>query len=579
MSYYGYGQRRALEAVDYSAISKSFIDFINKERTTREEKRKEIQENFDKSLTTLADTPQGTHAGTTNFVLNYTEQAQAILLDANRRLRSGELRLRDYNTITNNLNRDTEILFGQAERLQADYATFEEKLKTGEAGAGDLVTREILEKFSRMDDHRAMINPTTGEAMIGALVPIDPNKPYNPTSNPYSNRISDKKDAMMFIGQLNSASSVTHAAFNEDEFNKDIDGIQTNSFSIFDKDGHLVSSDKISPQGEVAVRDFAKAALTDPWKLYDYAVNNGLTEGYTLNGADESKISFISDPNNPNGGGFAIDTQSQAYKDLEEKAINHLTNKGLARFKTDFKLVETKGAIRSRNLRDASTRQAISKGRDKKVEDNKNAGLLVENLTTFYTSNDLEEKRDAATDIFNQTGIRLETSPDGTMSMFEATESGGFQGGVIQPQSLEELIESFDASQKVTVNLAPFISENAGQVTFIPVPGFNDNITALIATVQPKEVTVDVATQIMDMLKGPDRAELVRWADSNLNEKSRAMLPDDHTEEDIVRQVITTEDGLEAAARAFGITDKITTTEKGVSKTAGGGGMTQFNEK
>ena len=584
MSYYGYGKRQALEAVDYSAISKSFIDFINEERTTREEKRKEIQENFDQSLITLANTPQGTHAGTTNFTLNFTEQAQAILLDANRRLRSGELSLRDYNTIVNNINRNTEILFSLAERVQEDYAGFDEALKTGEAGAGDLVKRELLEKFSRMDNHRAFINPINGDAMIGELVPIDPNLPYSPTSNPYSNRVSDRKDAMMFIGQLNSAVSGYNGSFDDDEFNKKIDGIQANTFSIYDKEGHLVSKDEISPLGKEAIRAYAEAALTNPFILYDYAVGNGLTEGYTLNGADESKISFIPDPNNPKDGNITIDIQSQAYKDLEKKAIDHLTKQGEARFKTAFKLEETKGAIQSRNLKDAATWEAVRAGRDKRVKDNENARLLVENLTTVYTSNNLDEKRTAATNMFNQTGIRLEISPDGTMSMFEGLEDGGLQGGVIVPDSLLELIKSFEASKKVTVSLEPFMPENASQTTYMGVPGFSGNISAPIAKVQQEEEIVSVATQIMEMLNGPDRDKVVKWANANISEESRESLKKslkrDPTDEEIVTRVITNKDGLDAAAKFFGVTAKSKKkTTKGVSETVGGGGMGQFVKK
>ena len=107
---FGYVERQATQ-VDWSAVGKQFTDVIKEESRVRQEKKQAIDDASREMANILQAAPTGDNQTANEFTLNYANDAQALLLQQDRLLKSGLLKPRDYQVVRANLNDSTDQLF------------------------------------------------------------------------------------------------------------------------------------------------------------------------------------------------------------------------------------------------------------------------------------------------------------------------------------------------------------------------------------------------------------------------------------------------------------------------------------
>ena len=83
-TYAGYVKREVANEIDWSSIGSGISDMLLEERDARETKKKEIDD-------------ASRHTGINQFFLDGANSIQEVRLMQDRLLRSGQLRLKDYN--------------------------------------------------------------------------------------------------------------------------------------------------------------------------------------------------------------------------------------------------------------------------------------------------------------------------------------------------------------------------------------------------------------------------------------------------------------------------------------------------
>ena len=108
MTYYKYAERDEASRVDWGAISKTWTETINKGLEAREKKRQDIDTATRKLTEEIIAAPEGTHRGVAEFYSQYAGNAQDLLLDAERKLKSGNMKVRDYTALLANMTTDAQ---------------------------------------------------------------------------------------------------------------------------------------------------------------------------------------------------------------------------------------------------------------------------------------------------------------------------------------------------------------------------------------------------------------------------------------------------------------------------------------
>ena len=100
MTYYKYAERDAESRVNWGDVSKKWSDAIIQGEKTRETKRQTIQTLTDQLTDSIINAPMGDNEGVNSWYSDYAQTASEYLLDANRRLKAGNIKGRDSSTMT-----------------------------------------------------------------------------------------------------------------------------------------------------------------------------------------------------------------------------------------------------------------------------------------------------------------------------------------------------------------------------------------------------------------------------------------------------------------------------------------------
>ncbi len=166
MTYYKYAERDATSQVNWADVSKKWTDQINQVATDRDKKRADIQKATDELTDSIINAPMGENEGVNAWYSNFADQSSEYLLDANRRLKSGDLKVRDYNTIMANMTQGTERMTGLAKDYSDNYAIKMERLKNDDSQQAELAMMELAEGYANFTNTQGIVNPTNGMISI-----------------------------------------------------------------------------------------------------------------------------------------------------------------------------------------------------------------------------------------------------------------------------------------------------------------------------------------------------------------------------------------------------------------------------
>ena len=177
-TFYKYKSREGEDQIDWKGITKGISDDLSRVQGEREKKRVEIDNAVLTRLETIADMPLGSDAARNEITADYAAQASAIALENQRLLKTGQMSLKQYNSITNTAGSSTKKLFGLTKKYQENYQRHMDALKPDENGiiqASGLspLLRQQAEALGDPTNTKYYMDPQSGNAYIARLVGKD----------------------------------------------------------------------------------------------------------------------------------------------------------------------------------------------------------------------------------------------------------------------------------------------------------------------------------------------------------------------------------------------------------------------
>jgi hypothetical protein len=197
----GYVNQQAESQINWAEVGANFTGVLNEEARVREEKKAEIDRATREQMKVLQNTPMGDSKNVRQWGLNFSDDAQKQLLMANALLKSGDLKPKDYTIMRQNLADGTDQAFTLIQEYQNEYAEKMARLKSNDPNASsqdlEVYLMQTVEGFGNFNKSQLVINPTTGEVLVGfkndkGELESDPNKLVG--INNLRNRITAKYD-------------------------------------------------------------------------------------------------------------------------------------------------------------------------------------------------------------------------------------------------------------------------------------------------------------------------------------------------------------------------------------------------
>lgn len=300
-SYYGYAERNVENEINWAAIGKSMSDMLQDEAKLREDKKQAIDDASREFGKTLSDAPQGQHQGVNSWALTYANNAQQARLMQDRLLKSGQLKLRDYNVMRQNITDGTSEAFSLVKEYNAKAEEKMKRLSEGVSAAQEQYLMEQIEGFGNFSNSELYINPTDFTVSVGKKVKgkdgvmrlsKDPNDFASVMS--LRNQLNTKINKYDVIGNLKTG---------VDALGKKTEVVMRNGVKTFESPKNLADYDKVK-------NTYLDSLMTDSVNvgsiLTDYVKlsPSGDAYGFTRNPdeKDPSKILLVADPANPSSG-------------------------------------------------------------------------------------------------------------------------------------------------------------------------------------------------------------------------------------------------------------------------------------
>ena len=313
-TYVGYVKREVANEIDWSSIGSGISDMLLDERKAREDKKKEIDDASREFSKVLTEAEGSGHTGINQFFLDGANSIQEVRLMQDRLLRSGQLRLKDYNVQRQNAIDGTNEMLALVKGYDTKYKEKMERLQSGVSAAQEQYLMEQIEGFSNFQNHRLYVNPTNGQFSVGKTVPgkgginelsKDPND--FSTMQALKNRLNIKIDKY--------------------DWNKNLQqGVDNLAKIVLAKNASGVKTREDARQS-TEYKD-AKANWIDSMMTNSTNVGSMLTDwigGYSFTqnrgeaATDNSKILLVPDPRQPSSGNLVPELGSLQEKEVRER--------------------------------------------------------------------------------------------------------------------------------------------------------------------------------------------------------------------------------------------------------------------
>ncbi len=311
-TYFKYAERDATTNVNWAEISSNMVDTLNEAVKIREDKKAAIDKATNELSSTLADAPQGEHAGLNEFALTFANNAQEMRLMQDKLLKSGQLSLKDYNIGRANLTQGTTQLFDLSKKYQEEYQTKMDRFELLESAQQEQWMMAELEGFANFSNHSAIINPTNGQVSVGKFIQSakKDKQGYDiPDTTDGVYRLDTNPSSYTTVQQLNFAVSDQVNRYKMDAFDTAIDQ-WANSYKTALSSTSTIDDVRQNPAFKQAKNDLIEGQLVDSRQvgsiLTDYVgmAANGKAYTFTRNPEEAGKnvILLEEDPRQPGSG-------------------------------------------------------------------------------------------------------------------------------------------------------------------------------------------------------------------------------------------------------------------------------------
>ena len=170
-TYVGYVKRDVANEINWASIGSGISDMLLEEKDARETKKKAIDDASREFSKVLTEAEGSAHTGINQFFLDGANSIQEVRLMQDRLLRSGQLRLKDYNVQRQNAVDGTNEMLSLVKSYDTKYKEKMDRLQKDISAAQEQYLMEEIEGFSNFQNHQLYVNPTNGQFSIGKTVP------------------------------------------------------------------------------------------------------------------------------------------------------------------------------------------------------------------------------------------------------------------------------------------------------------------------------------------------------------------------------------------------------------------------
>ena len=395
-TYYKYAERDASSQVNWAEITSNMVNSLKEVQAIRESKRQAIDDATSELSITLSEAPQGEHSGLNEFAMTYANNAQQMRLMQDKLLKSGQLKLKDYNIGRANLTEGTTQLFNLGKKYQAVYKEKMDRFNNGESGMQEQFQMAELEAFANFSNHEAYINPTNGQVSVGKLI--------SETRDGKSITTMDKAPgSFITVQELNFSVAQKVDKYKLDGLDADVDRLATKYVETF---GPNFSVDDVRelPEFDKVKQDMINVQMAlGPQNvgsmLSDYVgiAPNGKAYGYTRdpNKQDENTILLVADPNQPGSGKLVPDFSSEIGKKQYKEAESFIGRE------IDKQLSRTETKTQGRPAKDKTEDQIL-----KEKQSN-----VVDLWNSLYSSTDSKKRNSIVSSILESSYNKQSRNP------------------------------------------------------------------------------------------------------------------------------------------------------------------------
>jgi len=162
MTYYKYAERDASSQINWAEVSKGLSDTIAQVDKDRQTKKAAIDASTREAMTTLADAPSGENTTASEWTIKYANDMMNYRLTLDRLLKSGQMKLSDYQVAAQNSVDSTNLVFTLSKEYQDQYKVIMDRSRAGESSRLEPEIAALNESFANISNTVPTINSTNG---------------------------------------------------------------------------------------------------------------------------------------------------------------------------------------------------------------------------------------------------------------------------------------------------------------------------------------------------------------------------------------------------------------------------------
>lgn len=260
MSYYGYVERKPEDMqVNWGEISQGIIKSVQDWEKGREDLKEKLDKETRETQKAISEIPETKSEPVQTWILSTATTASERLAELNRKLKSNQIKPRDYNSLRSNIMSDVTGVYAFAKAYDQGYAAKLQRVSDGKAGYVERKTAEDTEKFigNNLGDLTPFIDET-GTLMY---------KKSDGSSMSYRQIV---KNSSVKQDNKNSVLNITKYAQS------------MKAHEVLQPDGSYKSSPSLNEEAKRAIDSYAAQFLINPNDVADILFDAGKRKGFEI---------------------------------------------------------------------------------------------------------------------------------------------------------------------------------------------------------------------------------------------------------------------------------------------------------
>ena len=166
-TYFNYVEREADSYVNWADVGRDMSATIDDIQRVREEKKALIEKTYREDLKFIQDNPSGEHETMNSWSLGVAQSSAEMMRLQNTMLKQGKLSLPNYLTFRQNITDSVEKIYTVNSQLQEAFKEVNDRTKENANQQLERETKVLLEKYGKLQDTEAYINPLNGTIYLG----------------------------------------------------------------------------------------------------------------------------------------------------------------------------------------------------------------------------------------------------------------------------------------------------------------------------------------------------------------------------------------------------------------------------